>query len=184
MIPSPNDDDLLDILLNTPRTEPTSGAGLYGEYKAGISARHRELAERAYTREQKTSPYKKEKLAVSPAFGGQSPEPKPKKKKADYNERTRKTLIRLGYFPVRVDYYDALLGLQHDLMGIFDYLALGDGETVAVQVTSAANMSARKKKIEESPNYAHAVKAGWRVLILGYKKLPNGRFEEVLKWLN
>lgn len=184
MTPSPNSDDLLELLLNTPREDkPTPGAGLYGEYKAGISPRHLELAERAYSREPKTSPYKKD-IVRSPAFGPEPKEAKPKAKKADYNERTRKTLTRLGYFPVRVDYYDARLQIQHDLLGIFDYLALGDGETVAVQVTSAGNMSARKKKMEESPNYKHALKAGWRVLLLGYKKLPNGRYEEVLKWLN
>lgn len=96
---------------------------------------------------------------------------KPKRKKpVNHNDRTFNYFKAQGLHPYRVEGYDPLMRRSKDLMGIFDYLVLGDGLTMAVQVTSKPNVSSRRKKIKESPNYAKAKAAGWRVLILSWDK--------------
>jgi len=66
---------------------------------------------------------------------------------------------------------------RYDLFGIIDLLAVKEGETIAVQTTSYSNVSARVKKIEESEHIAAIRKAGWRVLVHGWKKNKAGRWE-------
>jgi hypothetical protein len=63
------------------------------------------------------------------------------------------------------------------LFGIFDILAIGNGETVAIQLTSKSNMSTRIKKISESPMLPEVLRSNWRVLVLGWYKKENGRYD-------
>lgn len=105
------------------------------------------------------------------------PEPEPKAKKSDYNEKTRELLKARGYHPYRADYFDARTQRAIDFMGIFDFLALGNGETLGVQITSKANLSARRKKMLESGWAQRCRAAGWKLVLIGWHK-ENGRWTE------
>jgi len=63
------------------------------------------------------------------------------------------------------------------LFGLFDILAIGNGETVAIQLTSKSNMSARVKKISESPFLSELLRCNWRIFVIGWFKKPNGRYD-------
>lgn len=60
---------------------------------------------------------------------------------------------------------------RKDLFGFIDILAISEaGETIAVQSTSWGNTSSRASKIAESEHVASVRKAGWRILIHGWRK--------------
>ena len=59
--------------------------------------------------------------------------------------------------------------IKKDLFGCIDILALKEGEVLAIQVTSAANHSARVKKVSESPYLADMLACGWTVAVWSYK---------------
>ena len=61
---------------------------------------------------------------------------------------------------------------RKDLFGGFDLLAVGgpNYETLAVQVTSRGNVSARLKKLADLPSVPYLRKAGWRLEVWGYGK--------------
>ena len=59
--------------------------------------------------------------------------------------------------------------VRQDLFGIIDVVAVGD-EIVAVQATSASNVSKRIAKITESAALPILRKAGIRVLVHGWAK--------------
>ena len=61
--------------------------------------------------------------------------------------------------------------IRKDLWGWVDILALRDGVTLAVQTTSAANVSARVRKIADSDSLADVRKAGWRIAVWGWRKV-------------
>ena len=67
--------------------------------------------------------------------------------------------------------------IRQDLFGIIDILAIRDGETVAVQSTSWSNTKSRINKINESDALEHLRKAGWVILVHGWRKNKNGRYE-------
>jgi len=60
--------------------------------------------------------------------------------------RTTKLLRDQGYTVATVEYYNYFTKRKHDLFGCIDLLAIGNGETLAIQVTSKSNMSARIKR--------------------------------------
>jgi len=64
---------------------------------------------------------------------------------------------------------------RKDLFGFIDILAIKDGDTVAIQVTSYSNVSARVKKITESVALGPLRKANWTILVEGWHK-KNGRW--------
>jgi hypothetical protein len=78
-----------------------------------------------------------------------------------------------GYTVAIVEHYNAFTKRKHDLFGCIDILAIGNGETIAVQVTSKSNMSSRRHKIQDSDAYPEMVRAGWRVQIHGWYKEGN-----------
>lgn len=67
--------------------------------------------------------------------------------------------------------------IRQDLYGIIDILCVGDRETVAVQTTSGSSVSARVKKMTDSPALPHLREAGWRILVHGWTKRANGKYE-------
>jgi hypothetical protein len=71
--------------------------------------------------------------------------------------------------------------VRRDLWGFCDVLCLGpDGERVAVQATSASNVSARVKKIADSPLVGVVRKAGIRIFVHGwFKKKHRWQVREV-----
>lgn len=103
-----------------------------------------------------------------------------RKKPADYNDRAKTWMRRQGWDFERADYFDHRMTRHHDLLGMFDYLAFGDGETIGVQITSRGSVSARKKKILDEPRLAYCRRAGWKVLVLGFE---GGNNEVLAIWI-
>jgi len=93
------------------------------------------------------------------------------------SQRTVAHLRKLGYQTANVEHYNAFTKRKHDLFGCIDILAIGNNETLAVQVTSKSNMSARIKKIEASEALPEMLRSGWRVIVHGWAKNKSNRFE-------
>ena len=89
------------------------------------------------------------------------------------NARSAAHLRDLGYLVATVEHYNAFTKRKHDLFGCIDLLAIGNNETVAVQVTSKSNLSARRHKIEETEAYPEMLRSGWRIVLHGWFKENN-----------
>lgn len=87
--------------------------------------------------------------------------------------RSAAVLRERGYTVATVEHYNYFTKRKHDLYGCIDLLAIGNGETVAVQVTSKSNTSARRHKIEEAEAYPEMLRSGWRVIVHGWFKEKN-----------
>lgn len=93
---------------------------------------------------------------------------------------TQKTIAiytEKGYVCDVVESYNAFTKRKKDLFGIFDVLAIGNGETIGIQLTSKSNMSARIKKISNSEFLPELLKSKWRIVVIGWFKKPNGRYD-------
>lgn len=66
--------------------------------------------------------------------------------------------------------------ITRDLFGFVDLVAVRDGETLAVQVTSGSNVSARVRKIGEAEHVGAVRSAGWRIVVHGWRKNAAGRW--------
>jgi hypothetical protein len=93
---------------------------------------------------------------------------------------TQRTLARLkseNYDLVAItERWNPFAKIRQDLYGVIDILAIKDGDTVAIQVTSYSNVGARVKKITESLALPFLRAAGWTILVEGWKKEKNGRY--------
>lgn len=87
--------------------------------------------------------------------------------------RSTALLREQGYIVATVEHYNAFTKRKHDLFGCIDLLAIGNGETVAVQVTSKSNLAARRHKIEEAEAYPEMIRSGWRIVLHGWYKEKN-----------
>ena len=77
-----------------------------------------------------------------------------------------------------VEVWNSFTRTRKDLFGFIDILALEGETTIAIQSTSWANVSARAKKIAESPLVGFVRDAGWKIVIHGWRKNPkNNRYE-------
>ena len=92
-------------------------------------------------------------------------------------QRTLKKWRDAGYTAAVVEKWNSHARCRQDLYGIIDVLCVGHGETVGVQSTSGSNVSTRIRKIEDSEVLAELRKSGWRVIVEGWRKKPNGRYE-------
>ena len=79
-----------------------------------------------------------------------------------------------GWSVAIVEYWNPFARRRVDLFGFIDILALKGDETLALQVTSGTNVSARVKKITDHANIAAVRDAGWRVEVWGWRKLKSG----------
>lgn len=89
---------------------------------------------------------------------------------------TQLSLERLrgdGYQAAVVEHWNAYIGIRQDLFGFIDILAVRGTETLAVQATSASNVSSRVHKIADSPHVAAVRDAGWRIVVWGWAKKKN-----------
>jgi hypothetical protein len=102
----------------------------------------------------------------------------PKRKKASKSptKRSLDHMRKLGYTCAIVEHWNAFVRQRKDLFGFIDVLCLKDGETVAVQTTSASNMSDRVKKIADHENVAAVRAAGWKILVQGWRKNAAGKY--------
>lgn len=88
-------------------------------------------------------------------------------------QRTLKHFRDLGYMVQVVEKYNAHSRKRHDLFGFGDVLAIGEGRTVMVQVTSGSNVAARMTKIKgECREQAMLwLQAGNEIEVHGWRKL-------------
>ena len=59
--------------------------------------------------------------------------------------------------------------IKRDLFNIFDLLAVREGETLAIQLTSGSNHATRATKVRESPYLIAVKQAGWRTEVWSFK---------------
>ncbi len=87
---------------------------------------------------------------------------------------TQLSLKRLradGWTAEVVERWNPHARVRHDLFGFIDVLAVRNDETLAIQATSAANVSSRVRKIAESEHIGVVREAGWSVRCWGWKKV-------------
>ena len=63
--------------------------------------------------------------------------------------------------------------IRQDLFGFVDVLAVRRDETLAVQTTTAHNVSDRIRKIAEHPNIGAVREAGWTIHVHGWRLVKN-----------
>lgn len=90
--------------------------------------------------------------------------------------RSLAALRERGYLAQVVERWNPAVHIRNDLFGFIDILAIKDGETLAVQTTSASNISSRIRKIAESEHVAAVREAGWRIEVHGWKKNAQRRW--------
>ena len=78
-----------------------------------------------------------------------------------------------GYTAEVVERWNPHARVRNDLFGFVDVLAVRGPETLAVQTTSATNVSARIRKIADSPFVGAVREAGWRIVVHGWAKRGN-----------
>jgi hypothetical protein len=93
------------------------------------------------------------------------------------NARTIALYESKGYKCDIVESYNSFSRRKKDLFGIFDIVAIGNGETLGIQLTSKSNMSSRIKKITNSDFFTEIVRSGWRIIVIGWYKKENGRYD-------
>ncbi len=91
-------------------------------------------------------------------------------------QRTLALLRKRGYRAAVVEKWNAHARIRQDLFGVVDVLAIKDGETLAVQATSASNVASRVEKIAISEATPDIRAAGWSFHVHGWRKKPNGRW--------
>jgi hypothetical protein len=90
-------------------------------------------------------------------------------------QRSLQHLREQGYLVAIVEHWNPHARIRQDLFGWIDLLAIRDGETLAVQTTASA-VAARVKKITEAASLPAVRKAGWRILVHGWRKNAAGRY--------
>lgn len=91
-------------------------------------------------------------------------------------QRSLAELKKRGYRAAVVERWNSFAKIRQDLFGVVDVLALGNGETLAVQCTSASNMAARVSKIADAEATPEMRKSGWRILVWGWRKDAKGKW--------
>lgn len=92
-------------------------------------------------------------------------------------QRTLKHLRDAGYRAEVVEKRLPKCFITKDLFGFIDVLAIGNGETVAVQTTSDSHVANRIAKIADCEAVGDVRKAGWRILVHGWRKNTKGRWQ-------
>ena len=90
-------------------------------------------------------------------------------------QRSLEYLREQGYHAEVVERFNSFTKRRHDLWTWCDILAIRKDEVLAVQVT-AADVSTRIKKIQDSDTVALVRDAGIRIEVHGWTKRANGRY--------
>ena len=85
-------------------------------------------------------------------------------------QRSLLHLREQGYKVEITERWNPFARVRQDMFGFIDALAIRNGETLAVQITTASNMSARRKKILLHENLPAVLCAGWKVVVHGWRK--------------
>lgn len=91
-------------------------------------------------------------------------------------QRSLAEMRKRGYRCAIVEKWNPHARIRQDLFGVVDLLAIGNGETIAVQTTSGPHVAERIKKIAESDATPDMREAGWRIIVHGWRKAANGRW--------
>lgn len=94
-------------------------------------------------------------------------------------QRSLKHLRDNGYVVAITEKWNPHARIRQDLFGFIDLLAIRDGETLAIQTTSASAFAARKTKVQCHENLARVLSAGWKVIVHGWRK--NSKKQWVLR---
>jgi hypothetical protein len=83
-----------------------------------------------------------------------------------------RTMRELGYVAEVVERWVSQPppGHRKDLFGCIDVLAIGKGETVAVQCTTNNGVSSRVRKIADAEALPAMRDAGWKIVVHGWHK--------------
>ena len=103
--------------------------------------------------------------------------------KTSPTQRTLKYYRDLGYTCAITEHWNQFAKIRQDLFGFCDLVVLGKGETLCVQATSGANTSARVTKIKAHANYEIVLGAGWKIVVIGWRKLKVKRGEARTVWI-
>lgn len=84
-----------------------------------------------------------------------------------------------GYTCAITEHYNSFAHRRQDLYGFIDIVGIHENETgvLGIQTTSKSNMSARILKIKKEPVAKIWLAGGNRIIIDGWEKLKNGRYE-------
>jgi hypothetical protein len=75
------------------------------------------------------------------------------------------------------EHWNPFARIRQDLFGILDLISLSpDGETIGVQTTSGSNVAARVSKITASEHLPALRRAGWRLVIHGWRRNAAGKW--------
>ena len=92
-------------------------------------------------------------------------------------QRSLKLMRERGFHAEVTEHWNAFARKRFDLWGFCDVLCLGPaGERVVVQTTSDSNVSARIKKIADSPIVGRVRTAGFQIFVHGWRKVK-GRWQ-------
>ena len=90
---------------------------------------------------------------------------------ASPTERSLAWLKTNGYLAAVVERWNPHAKCRQDLFGWADIVALGDGELIGLQVTTAgSNLYARIRKAKALPGYEAWQRAGGKAVFHGWKK--------------
>ena len=89
---------------------------------------------------------------------------------ASPTQRTLTLLREEGYTVAVVEHWNAHAKCRQDLFSWIDIVALGEGELLGVQVTTATNLAARIRKAKALPAYAAWQRAGGKAVFHGWRK--------------
>lgn len=120
------------------------------------------------------APIKHAKVPLSPLLA--SEESEKKKKRTNHNKRSEKYYEMLGMKLVITESFSHLTMRSRDMGGIFDGIATGNGQTRGVQICSHSSVSARRKKMQDSPYLAQFIAGGNKAFILAWKLNEKGRW--------
>ena len=104
--------------------------------------------------------------------------PKRKTKGKSPTARSLEHIRKLGWPLVQVvERWNMHAKVRIDLFGIIDIVAIdAEGETYGIQATSGDNVASRVTKIAESDALPICLKAGWRIVVHGWRKNAAGRW--------
>jgi len=72
-------------------------------------------------------------------------------------------------------------GHRKDFLGCIDIIAINKNQTIGIQSTGTA-FSSHKKKILDNPNALKWIKAGNKLILIGWRKLKLKRGGKAMRW--
>jgi hypothetical protein len=86
-------------------------------------------------------------------------------------QRSLALLRERGYRAQVVERWNPFARCRSDLFGVVDIVALGNGHTLGVQACAYSDIAKRARKIAEAEALPALREAGWRLLVMGWRKV-------------